>query len=61
MAIVSEEAAETSSYKAPDAVSFYLNPVPNGVWENKVTVRSTRWARMYAPGDFVEVFRPLLF
>jgi hypothetical protein len=25
---------------------------------NKVTVRSTRWARMYAPGDFIERVSP---
>jgi cephalosporin-C deacetylase-like acetyl esterase len=35
LAIVSEEATETTSYKAPDAVSFYLRPVPNGVWRIK--------------------------
>jgi fermentation-respiration switch protein FrsA (DUF1100 family) len=58
LAIVSEEATETTSYKAPDAVSFYLRPVPNGVWENKVTVRSTRWARMYTPGVFIERVSP---
>jgi fermentation-respiration switch protein FrsA (DUF1100 family) len=33
--------------------------VPDGVWENKVTVRSTRWSRMYAPGDFVERVSPM--
>jgi dienelactone hydrolase len=58
LAIVSKEASETASYKAPDAVSFYLRPVPDGIWENKVTVRSTRWTRMYAPGDFVERVSP---
>ena len=56
--IVSADAGKGASYKAPDAVSFYLRPVPKGVWENKVTVRSTRWARMYAPGDFVERVSP---
>lgn len=56
--IVSTDAATTSSYKAPDVVSFYLRPVPDGLWENKVTVRSTRWARMYAPGEFVERVSP---
>jgi fermentation-respiration switch protein FrsA (DUF1100 family) len=56
--IVSNDGALTSSYKATDAVSFYLRPVPEGVWENKVTVRSTRWARMYAPGDFIERVSP---
>ena len=49
--IVSADTAKPAAYNAPDAVSFYLQPVPEGVWENKVTIRSTRWARMYAPGD----------
>ena len=57
-AIVSEDAATTASYKAADAVSFYLRPVPDGVWENRVTLRSTRWARMYAPGEFVDRVSP---
>lgn len=56
--IVSDDATKPSSYNAPDAVSFYLRPVPNGIWENKVTVRSTRWARMYAPGEFIERVSP---
>jgi fermentation-respiration switch protein FrsA (DUF1100 family) len=57
-AIVSDGIAKTASYNAPDAVGFYLRPLPAGVWENKVTVRSTRWSRMYAPGDFVERVSP---
>jgi dienelactone hydrolase len=56
--IVSADATKISSYKAADAVSFYLRPVPDGVWENKVTIRSTRWARMYAPDDFIERVSP---
>lgn len=56
--IVSDSDAKTPSYKASDAVSFYLRPIPNGKWENKVTVRSTRWARMYSPGDFVDRVSP---
>ena len=28
------------------------------MWENKVTLRSMLWARMYAPGDFVERVSP---
>jgi uncharacterized protein len=55
---VSENSAQASSYKAADAVSFYLRPVPEGVWENKVTLRSTRWSRMYAPGTFIERVSP---
>jgi len=57
-AIVSDDPAKAASYKAADAISFYLRPLPDGVWENKVTVRSTRWARMYAPGDFIERVSP---
>ena len=56
--IVTADAAKASSYKAADAVSFYLRPVPDGVWENKLTLRSIRWARMYAPGDFIERVSP---
>jgi uncharacterized protein len=56
--IVSDDPAKPASYNAPDAVSFYLQPIPDGIWENKVTVRSTRWARMYAPGEFVERVSP---
>jgi uncharacterized protein len=58
VAIVSDGIAKSASYNAADAVSFYLRPVPDGAWENKVTVRSTRWARMYAPGDFIERVSP---
>ena len=56
--IVSEDAAQSSSYKASDAVEFYLQPVPPGIWENKITLRSNRWARMYFPGQFVEMVSP---
>jgi uncharacterized protein len=58
VAIVSDGSGKPASYSAPDAVSFYLRPLPAGVWENKVTIRSTRWARMYAPGDFIERVSP---
>jgi hypothetical protein len=57
-AIVSENGAGGGAYTAADAVQFYLSPVPDGVWENRVTVRSTRWSRMYAPGDFVQRVSP---
>jgi hypothetical protein len=57
-AIVSDQPDKTSAYGAADEVSFYLRPVPEGVWENTVTVRSTRWARMYSPGDFVDRVSP---
>jgi uncharacterized protein len=57
-AIVSDDPAKPASYTAADAVNFYLRPLPDGVWENKVTVRSIRWARMYAPSDFIERVSP---
>ena len=56
--LVNTELGKNASYKAPDVVSFYLRPVPDGVWENKVTVRSTRWTRMYAPGEYIERVSP---
>jgi uncharacterized protein len=57
-AIVDAKGAPASTYAAADAVSFYLQPVPDGVWENKVTLRSTRWARLYAPGEFASRVSP---
>ena len=56
--IVSDDSAKASSYKAADAVSFYLQSVPEGVWENRITLRSNRWARMYGPGAYVERVSP---
>lgn len=31
---------------------------PDGVWENSVTVRSTRAARMYEPGEWIARVSP---
>ncbi|WNC95311.1 alpha/beta hydrolase (plasmid) [Paraburkholderia sp. FT54] len=56
--IVTDDAVRHASYKAADAVSFYLRAVPEGVWENKVTVRSMRWSRMYSPGEYVDRVSP---
>jgi fermentation-respiration switch protein FrsA (DUF1100 family) len=56
--IVSVDPSIPAAYKAPDAVRFYLQPVSAGLWENIVTVRSTRWSRMCTPGDFVERVSP---
>ncbi|WP_238587431.1 alpha/beta hydrolase [Cupriavidus sp. IDO] len=47
-----------ASYRATDAIEFYLQPVPDGVWENNVTVRSTRAARMYEPGQWISRVSP---
>ena len=47
-----------ASYSGSDAISFYLQPLPAGVWENRVTVRSAWWARMYAPDAFIARVSP---
>jgi cephalosporin-C deacetylase-like acetyl esterase len=57
-AIVSADPAVPASYRAKDAIDFYLQPTPPGAWENHVTVRSTRLARMYEPGQWVARVSP---
>jgi hypothetical protein len=57
-AIVSADPAVPASYRARDAIDFYLQPTPPGAWENNVTVRSTRLARMYEPGQWVARVSP---
>jgi cephalosporin-C deacetylase-like acetyl esterase len=52
-ALVSADPAVAASYRAGDAIDFYLQSIPEGIWENRVTVRSTRAARMYEPGAWV--------
>jgi cephalosporin-C deacetylase-like acetyl esterase len=52
-AIVSADPAVPAAYRGPEAIDFYRQPVPEGIWENTVTVRSTRAARMYEPGIWV--------
>ncbi|MFE7244906.1 hypothetical protein [Streptomyces sp. NPDC057580] len=39
-----------AAYRTREAIDFYLQPLPDGLWRNEVTVRSTRAARMYEPG-----------
>ena len=56
--IVSADPAVPAAYRSPDSVDFYLQPIPPGKWENKATLRSTRWARMYEPGPWVERVSP---
>src|ERR1700726_1680804 len=42
-AVVSADSAIPASYRAKDAIDFYLQPLGDGVrWENTVTMRSTR-------------------
>jgi uncharacterized protein len=57
-AVVSSDPATPAAYRSADAVAFYNQPVPEGVWENAVTLRSTRAARMYEPGTWVSRVSP---
>jgi uncharacterized protein len=57
-AVVSADPAVPAAYRSRDAVAFYNQPVPEGVWENTVTLRSTRAARMYEPGQWISRVSP---
>jgi fermentation-respiration switch protein FrsA (DUF1100 family) len=56
--IVSADPSVPASYRSKDAIDFYLQPIPPGIWENSVTSRSTRAARMYEPGIWVPRVSP---
>lgn len=47
-----------ASYRSREAIDFYLQPIPEGIWDNEVTVRSTRAARMYEPGAWIARVSP---
>jgi hypothetical protein len=57
-AIVSADPNVQASYRSQAAIDFYLQKIPEGVWENSVTVRSTRAARMYEPGAWIARVSP---
>ncbi len=57
-AVVSADPSIAAAYRAPDAVAFYTQPVPEGAWENAVTLRSSRAARMYEPGTWIPRVSP---
>jgi dienelactone hydrolase len=56
--IVSDDMSVNASYRDPISIQFFLQPIPEGKWKNKVTLRSTRWARMYEPGRWVDRVSP---
>jgi fermentation-respiration switch protein FrsA (DUF1100 family) len=56
--VVSDDPTVPASYRSKDAIDFYLQPTPQGIWENSVTIRSTRAARMYEPGIWVPRVSP---
>ena len=58
-AVVSADTAVPASYRTKDAIDFYLQPLGEGArWENSVTMRSTRLARMYEPGVWAPRISP---
>jgi uncharacterized protein len=58
-AIVSADPSVPAAYRTKDAIEFYLQTLPEyAVWENSVTIRSTRGARMYEPGNWVPRVSP---
>jgi fermentation-respiration switch protein FrsA (DUF1100 family) len=57
-AVVSLDPQEAAAYHAPDAVTFYQQPAPKGVWHNTVTLRSSRSARNYEPGVWISRVSP---
>jgi uncharacterized protein len=56
--VVSDDPTVPASYRSKEAINFYLQPIPPGIWENSVTIRSTRAARMYEPGIWVPRVSP---
>jgi uncharacterized protein len=57
-AVVSGDPAVPAAYRSQDAIDFYLQRIPEGIWTNEVTLRSTRAARMYEPGMWVSRVSP---
>jgi uncharacterized protein len=58
-ALVSDDPEVPAFYTHPSEVSFYNRPPEDGKqFENRATVRSMRWARMYVPGAFAEHVSP---
>src|SRR6202051_674715 len=57
-AVVSGDPSVPAAYRSQDAIDFYLQPIPAGLWKNEVTLRSTLAARMYEPGAWVSRVSP---
>lgn len=57
-ALVSSDPTEAASYRTSDAIAFYQQHISRDIWENKVTIQSTRLARIYEPGHFIPRISP---
>jgi fermentation-respiration switch protein FrsA (DUF1100 family) len=58
LAIVSADPGEPAAYRSQEAIDFYNQRIPTGAWENRVTVRSSLFARMYEPGQWISRVSP---
>jgi hypothetical protein len=57
-AVVSADPGISAAYRSQDAIDFYLQPIRAGLWENTITLRSTRAARTYEPGAWIARVSP---
>lgn len=57
-AIVSSDPSLPAAYRTQEAIDFYMQPLPDGLWENEITLRSIRKARMYEPGNWISRISP---
>lgn len=56
---VNADPTVTASYRNTDAIKFYLqHDLPEGIWENRVTVQSNRRSRSYDPGNWIDQISP---
>jgi fermentation-respiration switch protein FrsA (DUF1100 family) len=57
-AVVSGDPSIPAAYRSQEAIDFYLQSIPGGLWDNEITLRSTRAARMYEPGSWISRVSP---
>lgn len=55
---IGDPAGSPALYTTPDALRFYDDVVPAGEWNNTVTMRSNRAARLYEPGVWIDRVSP---
>ncbi|WP_222348600.1 alpha/beta hydrolase [Rhizobium leguminosarum] len=57
-AVVSPDSSVPAAYRSQEAIDFYLQPMSAGYWNNEVTLRSTRAARMNEPSNWTSRVSP---
>lgn len=58
IALVDADGSTPAIYDDPEAVAFYLQEIPEGLWQNSVTLRSMRASRGYEPGAWLVQITP---